>query len=118
MTNVHHLPQKEPFENGISGDEVMRRIRAAGGKATDGVIDVSVLKSGWGMACFVGRLSHYWTRVGKPMHMISKHHGIITGHRLNSDCGLYTVVDDVRPLFGEGNYGRCKKCDRSRRHGL
>jgi hypothetical protein len=115
VSNVTHIPQLEPFENGISEAEVMRRIRAAGGMTTDGVVDPETMTGpAWGKTCFVGRLVHRWTRVGEPQHMITKHHGAIAGYGLQSACGLFTVVDCVRPLLGGGNFPRCKKLRRRR----
>lgn len=103
------FPRKPLFEDGISADEMLRRIRASGGLATDGVIDIATFERGWAKDCFTGDKVHFWRRIGEPVD------AVIRGERMRfypvlSFCGLGTGPDAKRPLLGSGNYPRCKRC--------
>ena len=107
--SVVEFPRQPLFEEGISGDEAMRRIRAQGGKTTDGVIDPATFSHGWAKTCFKGEKVHYWRRFLEPVD------AIVRGERRRfypvvSLCGLEDGPDNKCPLLGGGNYPRCKRC--------
>jgi hypothetical protein len=107
--SVVDFPRQALFEDGISGDELLRRIRASGGLATDGTIELAGFASGWAKACWTGDKVHFWRVIGAPVD------GILRGRRVReysvvSACSLRDAASELRPLFGGGNFPRCKRC--------
>ncbi|HEY0287165.1 MAG TPA: hypothetical protein VGC62_09170 [Pseudomonas sp.] len=96
MNEVIALQQAGDF------DELTRRAI----QISDGKLEQT---EGWAKPCFHGKRAHYFVQVSADA--IGKY----GRHRFwKAECGAEAVTHDKAPMFGMGNWERCKACLKKR----
>ena len=91
----------------MTGEQLLQAIRDAGGKASTGPI--ANFRGGWARMLGTGERTHYW-RAHRATPDVLCRFG--RGRAWVSLCHVIGVTTDKAGAFGQGNFERCKHCQR------